>query len=79
MLAFEPGKRVLFTFQMGQPLERPGEVEINFEPLSVNTCRVTLIHSHWEGYAEPEIMRGRFASGWEFVFNDAFGNYVGLA
>lgn len=78
VLAFEPGKRLLFTFQVGRPREKSGEVEVTFEPLNDGACSVTLTHSHWERYDDAEIMRGRFASGWDFVFADSFGTYVGI-
>lgn len=78
VLAFEPGKRVRFSFQMGRAKEKSGEVEVIFEPLGAKSCRVTLTHDHWERYDDSE-MRGRFAQGWEFVFVDGFGGYVGLA
>jgi uncharacterized protein YndB with AHSA1/START domain len=80
VLAYEPGQRVAFSFQMGRPKDKSGEVEVRFEPLSAATCRVTLTHAHWERLGDDaEIMRGRFAGGWEFVFVDGFGAYAGAA
>ncbi|MDX2277414.1 MAG: SRPBCC domain-containing protein [Hyphomonadaceae bacterium] len=79
VLAYEPGKRFLFTFELGRAKEKSGEVEVTFEPLGAGTCRVTLTHAHWERYDDAEIMRGRFAKGWEEVFCEGFGGYVGLA
>jgi uncharacterized protein YndB with AHSA1/START domain len=78
VLAFEPGKRLVILFQMGLPREKAGEVEVKFEPLSAEACRVTLTHAHWERWGdEAEAMRGRFDGGWEFIFVDSFGNYAG--
>lgn len=78
VLAVEPGKSLRFSFQMGRPKEKSGEVEVRFEPLGADRCRVTLTHSHWERLGdEAEAMRGRFAGGWEFVFIDGFGGYAG--
>jgi uncharacterized protein YndB with AHSA1/START domain len=78
VLAFEPGKRLRFLFQMGRPKDKSGEVEVRFDSLDANSCRVTLTHSHWERLGdEAEVMRGRFAGGWEFVFIDGFGGYAG--
>jgi uncharacterized protein YndB with AHSA1/START domain len=80
VLAFEPGKRVVFSFQMGRPKEKSGEVEVRFEPLDASSCRVTLTHAHWERLGEEaEVMRGRFAGGWEVVFVESFGTYAGAA
>ena len=78
VLALEPGRSLRFSFQMGRPKEKSGEVEVRFEPLGADKCRVTLTHSHWERLGEEaEVMRGRFAGGWEFVFIDGFGGYAG--
>lgn len=78
VLAFEPGKRVVFAFQMGRPKEKSGEVEVRFDPIDEKSCRVTLTHAHWERFGdEAAAMRGRFAGGWEFVFVDGFGTYAG--
>lgn len=78
VLAYEPGRRVAFTFQLGRPKEKSGEVEVRFDPIDAASCRVTLTHSHWERMGEEaEIMRGRFSNGWEFVFVDGFGGYAG--
>lgn len=78
VLALEPGRSLRFSFQLGRPKEKSGEVEVRFEPLGADKCRVTLTHSHWERLGdEAEVMRGRFAGGWEFVFIDGFGGYAG--
>ena len=78
VLAYEPDSRVAFSFQMGRPKDKAGEVEVRFEPLDDGACRVTLIHSHWERMGdEAEVLRGRFNNGWEFVFVDGFGTYAG--
>ena len=78
VLALEPGRSLRFSFQMGRPKEKSGEVEVRFEPLGADKCRVTLTHSHWERLGEEAaVMRGRFAGGWEFVFIDGFGGYAG--
>jgi uncharacterized protein YndB with AHSA1/START domain len=78
VLAYEPGQRVVFLFQMGRPKEKSGEVEVRFEPLSDTSCLVTLTHSHWERLGDDaEVMRGRFSGGWNFVFVDSFGAYAG--
>ena len=78
VLAFEPGRRVRFTFQMGRPKEASGEVEVRFEPLDGARCRVVLMHDHWERLGpEAEVMRGRFAQGWQAVFEQGFGAFAG--
>ena len=78
VLTFEPGKRLVFTFQMGRPKDQAGEVEVRFDPIAADSCRVTLTHMHWERYGEEaEVMRGRFAGGWEGAFVDGFGGLAG--
>lgn len=77
VLTYEPGSRVAFTFQMGRPKDKAGEVEVRFDPIDAESCRVTLTHSHWERLGEEaEVLRGRFNNGWEFVFVDGFGRYA---
>lgn len=78
VLVYNPGERVVFSFQMGRPKDNAGEVEVRFDPLDDNSCRVTLTHAHWERLGDDAaIMRGRFAGGWNSVFIDGFGGYAG--
>jgi uncharacterized protein YndB with AHSA1/START domain len=80
VLAYETGRRLVFSFQMGRPKEKSGEVEVRFDPLDAHSCRVTLTHDHWERLGdEAEVMRGRFAGGWESVFIAGFGGFAGVA
>ncbi len=80
VLSYEPGRRVTFTFQMGRDKDKAGEVEVRFEPLDGATTRVTLTHSHWERLGdEAEVLRGRFANGWQSVFVEHFANFAGVA
>lgn len=79
VLAYEPGARVVFTWQLGRPKDKSGEVEVRFEPLDASSCRITLTHAHWERLGdEAEEMRNRYAGGWEFVFVDSFGAFAGV-
>ncbi len=78
VLAFEPGRRVVFSFGMGREKEMSGEVEVTFDPVDEKSCRVTLIHSHWERLGdEAAAMRSGFANGWEAVFVECFSDYAG--
>ena len=80
VLAFEPGRRIAFAFQLGRPRDRSGEVEVRFDRIGADACRVTLTHTHWERYgSEAEAMRGNFAGGWNAVFIDGFGTFAGIA
>ncbi|MEQ1615223.1 MAG: SRPBCC domain-containing protein [Hyphomicrobiaceae bacterium] len=78
VIALEPGKRVQFSFSMGRPRDKSGEVEVRFEPLGRDTCLVTLVHTHWERFGnEAEAMRRGFANGWDAVFIESFGKFAG--
>ena len=78
VLALEPGRRVLFSFEMGRPQDQAGEVDVRFDPIAADSCRVTLTHSHWERYGdEAPAMRGRFSEGWDDVFVEGFGGLAG--
>jgi uncharacterized protein YndB with AHSA1/START domain len=80
VLAFDPGRRLLISFQMGRLKEKSGEVEIRFDPLSGGACRVTLVHSHWERMGEEaDAMRRGYDNGWEDVFVKGFGTLAGMA
>jgi uncharacterized protein YndB with AHSA1/START domain len=77
VLAFEPGRRVRFSFQMGRDKDKAGEVEVRFDPVDAAITRVTLTHSHWERMGpEAEVLRGRYANGWESAFIAGFGAYA---
>ena len=61
---------------MGRPKGKSGEVEVRFEPLGRDACRVTLTHTHWERFGnEAETMRRGFANGWDAVFVESFGQF----
>ena len=75
---FQPPSRFAMRFWMGFPREQGGHVEVRFEPLSAERCRVTLSHTGWERFgADANAVRNRFVPGWTEVFDRAFGNYAG--
>lgn len=77
VLAYEPGRRFSMTWQLGRAREKSGEVDVRFEPLGPESCRVTLVHSHWERMGEegPKFRDG-YNSGWESVFGERFADYA---
>ena len=78
--AFEPG--VLFAMQwtMGRPAPEHTDVSVRFEPLSPESCRVTLTHENWERMgADAERLRGAYHGGWVTVFEKGFGGFAGPA
>lgn len=79
VLFYEPSRRIAFSFQMGRPKEKSGEVEVRFDPIDDASCRVTLTHAHWERLGDKAAeFRSRFVGGWEFVFVDSFGTFAGV-
>jgi hypothetical protein len=80
VLAFDPGRRFAYTFRMGRPPERGSEVEVRFDPLGPDSCRVTLSHAHWDRM-DPDVEKERrsITGGWDAVFMKGFAGYVGAA
>jgi hypothetical protein len=77
--AFQPPTRFAMRFWMGFPREQGGDVEVHFEPLGTERCRVTLSHTGWERFGtEANAVRNRFVPGWTAVFDKAFGTYAGV-
>lgn len=77
VLAYEPGRRFAMTWQLGQPREQSGEVEVRFEPRGPDACLVTLTHTGWERMGERGAqMREGYAMGWASVFGDRFADYA---
>lgn len=77
VLAYEPGHRFAMTWQLGQPRDKSGEVDVTFESRGPNHCLVTLTHTGWERMGEkgPD-MRNGYDMGWGSVFGDRFANYA---
>lgn len=78
VLAYELGYRFAMTWQLGQPRDKSGEVEVTFEPRGPDHCLVTLIHTGWERMGEqgPD-MRNGYNMGWEGIIRERFANYMG--
>jgi hypothetical protein len=77
---FEPGVMFAMQWTMGPPEAEYTDVSVRFEPLSAQSCRVTLTHENWERMgAEAERLRDAYNGGWATVFEKGFGGYAGLA
>lgn len=78
--AYEPGKHFAMLWSMGRSREQSTDVSVRFEPLSDQSCRVTLTHENWERMGEegPKLREG-YNNGWVGVFDKGFGGYAGLA
>ncbi|MGD9982120.1 MAG: hypothetical protein AB7H66_17625 [Hyphomonadaceae bacterium] len=78
--AFEPGAFFAMHWRLGRPVEQTTNVSVRFEPLSAESCRVTLTHENWERMGdEAEKLRDAYDNGWADVFEQRFGGYAGLA
>lgn len=65
--AWDPPRRVAFTWHPGQPADARQEVAVAFHPAGEGT-RVELVHSGWEHLGEKATkMRAGYDSGWDFV------------
>lgn len=76
VLAYEPGARFAMTWQLGRARDVSGEVEVRFEALSANTCRVTLTHTGWERMPDGAQMREGYNAGWGEVFERRFAGFA---
>lgn len=71
--AWEPPRRLAFTWHPGRSVDTRQEVEVAFQPSGRGT-RVDLVHTGWEHLGkEAAGMRAGYDSGWDFVL----GLYAG--
>jgi hypothetical protein len=77
---YEPGALLALEWRMGRPAEQFTDISVRFEPLTEQTCRVTLTHENWERMGEdaPKLREG-YNNGWVTVFEKGFGGLAGLA
>ena len=74
--AFEPGRRLRFTWHPGREPESAQWVDVIFEPLGSGS-RVTLTHGGWEALGEiAPILRREYAAGWQFVFGERYAGFA---
>ncbi len=67
VLAWEPPRRLVFSFYPGRTPEEATQVEVIFEPDGAGT-RLTLTHSGWENRREEaQKFRDGYYEGWGFV------------
>jgi hypothetical protein len=64
--AWEPVRRVAFTWHPGLPLDEATDVEVRFAPSERGTI-VELEHSGWERRREPAAKRTNYERGWDPV------------
>jgi uncharacterized protein YndB with AHSA1/START domain len=67
VLAWEPPRRVLFSFYPGRNPDTAQQVEVLFQPDAAGT-RITLTHHGWEQLGQAsEKLRAGYDEGWAFV------------
>lgn len=64
----DPPKTISFTWHPGRPAEEATRVTVTFAPTDdPRTTLVTLEHSDWEVYSDPDAARSNYAAGWVIV------------
>ena len=67
VLAWEPPRRLVFSFYPGRAPAEATEVEVIFEPADAGT-RLTLTHRGWENRGERALaVREGYVTGWALV------------
>jgi uncharacterized protein YciI len=65
---WEPGRVVAFTWHPGKAPKQASQVEVTFEA-SESATMVTLEHSGWEVFDNPEAARAEYDQGWPGVLD----------
>lgn len=75
ILAEDAPRTVSFTWHPGHEADAATQVAVTFTPTGgPDATLVTLEHSGWEAYDDPEAARGEYAGGWVSVL----GSYAGV-
>ncbi|MEJ2601165.1 MAG: SRPBCC domain-containing protein [Anaerolineales bacterium] len=79
VLAWEPPRRVIFSWYPGRKEDTAQKVEVTFAAEEGGT-RVQLVHTGWEllGERATELREG-YVSGWDFVLGQFVGHAVSLS
>lgn len=74
--AWDPPRRLAFTWQVKVPPEQAQRIEVTFTPAPGGT-RVELVHSGWEKLGEAAAARrDSYDKGWGRVFEQCFADYA---
>jgi uncharacterized protein YndB with AHSA1/START domain len=77
--AWEPPRRVVFTWLVGPAAEHPQRIEVTFAAEGERT-KVVLTHSGWEALGErAAALRDSYDNGWVAVFERGYGAYANSA
>ena len=76
VVAWEPPRRVAFSWIVGPAARAPQHVEVTFAAVAEGT-QVVLRHSGWEGLGrEGAALRERYNRGWVLVFEQNFARFA---
>ena len=67
VVAWDPPRRVAFTWHPGNPEVEAGYVEVNFKLQSAHVTIVELVHSGWERRPNGAQARLNYDGGWDAV------------
>jgi hypothetical protein len=77
VLVWEPGARFVMSWNLGCPPGAHTRVTVRFEPVSAETCRVTLKHDGWDVMGRAGAgRRDVYDQGWVRVFEIAYGMHA---
>ncbi|MEM8592452.1 MAG: SRPBCC domain-containing protein [Pseudomonadota bacterium] len=78
ILEWSPGERFRMTWQPGRAADMPTEVEVTFTPVG-NGCRVELVHSGFEAYAQGGEIKAMYSDGWDELVGTLYASAAGVA
>jgi uncharacterized protein YndB with AHSA1/START domain len=74
--AWEPPRRLAFSWHVGRSPDKAQHVELTFTPVGDGT-EVRLVHSGWEALAErAAATREEYERGWNVVFVERYGDFA---
>jgi hypothetical protein len=77
VLVFDPPARFAMSWRLGHSEGEATTVELRFESLAAERCRVTLTHRDWERLGDAaSTRRGNYDKGWDLVFADCYRKAV---
>ncbi len=81
IIAWEPGKRLAYTWHVGREARFSSEVELRFEAVSASVTRVRLSHGKFARMAGVDAERSRenYNNGWNVVLGQHFRNHADAA
>lgn len=80
---YDPPNLLSMQFHIPLPKERIRErsiVTVNFEPVSPNRTKVTLIQTNWEAFGKRgSMLHGGYGLGWAHIFEECYAQACALS